>query len=114
MLRDAASSFIASRAFSQLPGCQRLSGIGSPLRCVRIQHQMVRNLLAILSIAAAAALPALAADCDTLSGLKLADTTITAAKPVAAGAFTSPAGPGRATANPFAALPAFCQVHGII
>ena len=74
---------------------------------------MPRPLLVFLSLAAAASLPAFAAECDSIASLKLADTTITAAKSVAAGAFTPSEGGGRGV-NPFAALPAFCQVHGII
>ena len=73
---------------------------------------MSRHLLVFLSLAAAS-VPAFAAECDSLASLKLADTTITAAKSVAAGAFTPSEGGGRG-ANPFTALPAFCQVHGII
>jgi feruloyl esterase len=54
-----------------------------------------------------ASAPAVAASCDSLSGLKLADTTITSAQTVAAGAFEPPAGPSPAI---FKALPAFCRV----
>jgi feruloyl esterase len=57
---------------------------------------------------------ALAASCEELAALKLADTTITAAQSVAAGAFTPPAAPpGKGKgggANAFAGLPAFCRV----
>jgi hypothetical protein len=48
--------------------------------------------------------------CEKLTELKLANTTITAAQPVAAGAFTPPAG----TAAPYKELPAFCRVTGVI
>ena len=73
---------------------------------------MMRKLTFTLCLtAAAAAIPALAADCESLAGLKIADTTITSAKSVAAGSFTQPGGRG---ANPYAALPAFCAVHGVI
>src|SRR5271163_2292932 len=58
-------------------------------------------------------LPISAADCEALSGLKIADTTITVAKSVSAGAFTLPDA-RTGGANPFAGLPAFCQVHGVI
>lgn len=54
------------------------------------------------------AIPLLAADCATLTSLKLPATTITAAQAVAAGAFTPPA-PGRGP-SPFLTLPAFCRV----
>ena len=52
---------------------------------------------------------AAAASCDSLSGLKFKDATITLAQPVAAGAFTPPPG-GRGGGNQFADLPAFCRV----
>ena len=74
---------------------------------------MTRNLIAFLSIAAASGLPAFAADCEALSGLKIADTAITSARSVASGAFTPANARGRG-ANAFADLPAFCLVHGVI
>ncbi len=64
----------------------------------------------------ATAIPADAAPCESLSTLKLPDTTITMAQSVAAGAYTPAAGGGRggarggAAANPYADLPAFCRV----
>lgn len=66
------------------------------------------RILAALAISTAIAIPACAADCDNLSGLKLPDTTITVAKSVPAGTFTPPYG------NPVATLPAFCRVAGVI
>ena len=59
--------------------------------------------------------PAFAATCESLASLKLSDATITMAQPVAAGAFTPPAGGrggrgGRGGGNAFADLPAFCRV----
>jgi hypothetical protein len=54
--------------------------------------------------------PVAAQTCEKLAGLKLANTTITAAQSVAAGAFAPPAGP----AAPFKELPAFCRVTGVI
>ena len=49
--------------------------------------------------------------CEALAGLKLADTTISSSKAVAAGPFTPPGGRGgRGSAD----LPAFCQVHGVL
>jgi feruloyl esterase len=55
--------------------------------------------------------PAFAQSCEALSSLKLPDATITMAQPVAAGAFTPPAGGGRGgNAQAFADLPAFCRV----
>lgn len=49
-----------------------------------------------------------AATCESLAGLKIADTVVTIAKAVPAGSFKPGAGP--ALNN----LPAFCQVHGVI
>src|SRR5580698_7017560 len=58
-----------------------------------------------------------AASCESLSSLKLADTTITAAEAVAAGAFT-PAGGGGAPkgkgGNAYANLPALCRVAATV
>jgi hypothetical protein len=59
--------------------------------------------------------PVTAASCESLAGLKLANTTITLAEPVAAGAFTPPAGSFNApTVFPFKDMPAFCRVTGVI
>ena len=81
----------------------------------------MRFVLATAVGLAAAALTALAAAtpdttaCERLASLALPDTAVTMAQPVAAGAFTPPAG-GRGPAGggraggPFAALPAFCRV----
>ncbi len=52
---------------------------------------------------------AYSATCESLSGLRLPNTTITLAQTVAAGTFTPPGGTA-----PFAALPAFCRVTGVI
>src|SRR5258708_32802003 len=62
----------------------------------------------LLAMFGFAAMPAVAASCESLSGLKLTDTTITSAQTVAAGAFIPPG----ATAPPPSAksLPAFCRV----
>jgi len=54
-----------------------------------------------------------ATTCENLTSLALPDTTITLAQPVAAGAFTVPAGRGGRGGDPNAAfkdLPAFCRV----
>jgi hypothetical protein len=51
--------------------------------------------------------PAFAATCESLSSLKLPDTTITSAQSVAAGAFEAPAMPGL---PPVKDVPAFCRV----
>ena len=55
---------------------------------------------------------AAAATCESLSSLKLPDTTITLAESVAAGAFGQGAAPARGGrgGNPYADLPAFCRV----
>ncbi len=60
--------------------------------------------------------PAAAATCESLAGLKLPGTTITAAHTVAAGAFApSPDSPAQpALAANYKALPAFCRVQGVI
>ena len=63
----------------------------------------------VFSIAALCAMPAFAANCEALSGLKIADTTITVAKSVPAGSFKAGGG-GQAINN----LPAFCEIHGIL
>jgi Tannase and feruloyl esterase len=61
--------------------------------------------------------PLAAATCDSLASLKLANTTIASAAAVAPGAFKPPSnvpagGPGGPP--PFAKLPAFCRVQGVI
>jgi feruloyl esterase len=71
----------------------------------------------ILSLSLCAlALPGLAATCESLASLKLADATITSAAVIAPGAFQIPAagdakggGKGKGP-NPYAALPSFCRV----
>lgn len=52
--------------------------------------------------------------CEKLAGLKLENTTITGAQPIAAGAFTPPSGPPGPYAAPYRELPAFCRVTGVI
>ncbi len=47
--------------------------------------------------------------CETLAGVRLPDTTITAAETVKGGSFTPPG-----STNPIANLPAFCRVAGAI
>jgi hypothetical protein len=59
--------------------------------------------------------PAFAATCESLAGLKLANTTITGAQSVAAGTFTPPGAPPSAPAlTVYKTLPAFCRVRGVI
>ena len=56
--------------------------------------------------------PAAATSCENLSALKLPDTTITVAQPVAAGGFSPQAGGGGGQA--YSTLPAFCRVAATI
>src|SRR5262245_1363070 len=58
--------------------------------------------------------PLSAASCESLAGLKLTDTTITAAQSVAAGAFVPAGGGGRGGGAQFSDLPAFCRVAATI
>lgn len=77
----------------------RLTGLGAAIFML---------MLAIQATASAAT------TCESLSGLKLADTTITLAQSVEAGKFAAaPAGRGGG-ANAFADLPAFCRVTATI
>jgi hypothetical protein len=71
-----------------------------------------RALISIFLLAA----PLAAATCDSLADLKLANTTITSAKTIAAGAFTLPPGtpPSPLGAASFKKLPDFCRVEGVI
>lgn len=74
---------------------------------------IIRRVLLSISLLAA---PLAAETCDSLTELKLADTTITSAKTIAAGAFTMPPG---VPVSPFGAasfkkLPDFCRVEGVI
>ena len=77
-----------------------------------LRQRLFLNTVSIALFAGVAfsAKPVDAQSCEKLSDLKLANTTITAAQPIAAGAFTPPAGP----AAPFKELPAFCRVTGVI
>ncbi len=77
-----------------------------------LRQRLFLNTVSIALFAGVAfsAKPVDAQSCEKLSDLKLANTTITAAQPIAAGAFTPPAGP----AAPFKELPAFCRVIGVI
>ncbi|HTR38830.1 MAG TPA: tannase/feruloyl esterase family alpha/beta hydrolase [Bryobacteraceae bacterium] len=70
-------------------------------------------ILAVLAALAVIA-PSNAATCESLSSLKLPDTTITLAEPVAPGAFARPSGTfverGPGAPPVFKSLPAFCRV----
>src|SRR5262245_13977980 len=68
---------------------------------------------ALLFILMFSVIPLTAAPCASLSGLKLADTTITLAQSVAGGAFTPAGGGGRGGAQ-YSDLPAFCRVAATI
>jgi feruloyl esterase len=70
---------------------------------------MNKIALAAGALLLAAASPAAAATCESLSSLKLPDTTITTAQLVPAGTFAPPGRGGRAGA-PMSDLPAFCRV----
>jgi hypothetical protein len=56
-----------------------------------------------------------AATCESLAGLKLATTTISAAQLVPAGAFKPPAGSATGPVQTlFKGMPAFCRVQGVL
>jgi hypothetical protein len=65
-------------------------------------------VLALVVILGSSVMPAAPSDCGAISKLPLPGTTITEARPVAAGAFNPPQG------KPIPNLPAFCRVTGII
>ena len=74
---------------------------------MKIRHTLVLVLFVALLVTA---IPAAAAPCESLSTLKLPDTTITMAQSVAAGAFSTGAAGGRGGGNAYANLPPFCRV----
>lgn len=88
----------------------------SPIRAlIVISSQSLTGFLALLVMATLSASPALAAPCESLSSLKLTNTTITLANTVAAGTFTPPTQggsgmAGRAAFTQFENLPSFCRV----
>jgi feruloyl esterase len=69
---------------------------------MRLYRFLLTSLVMLLFQASAA----FAASCEDLAALKLPDTTITLAKTIAAGSYS--------TAAPFKNLPAFCRVTGTI
>ena len=69
-----------------------------------------RRTGAVVAMFLACVTGAEAATCESLSSLKLPETTITLAQPVAAGAFTPPAGGRGGNPQAFQSLPAFCRV----
>ena len=74
----------------------------------------IRLLHRVLISATLLSAPLLAANCDSISGLQLPNTTITAAQTVSAGAFAPGVAPASAEAAGFKKLPAFCRVQGLI
>jgi len=87
---------------------------GGRARVSNILHMLPRSLHFAASTLLLAT-PLLAATCESLSALKPANTTITSAGVVAAGAFAPPAAPqiGQAPID-YKKLPAFCRVQGVI
>jgi feruloyl esterase len=69
----------------------------------------IARLLVLTCLTTTVATRLWAASCESLSGLKLADTTITSAQTIEAGAFTPPGAAGP-MAGAFKTLPAFCRV----
>src|SRR5436190_6215520 len=93
----------------------RLEATIAPRRAPRayIWRVMMVRHIALALAAVALASPALAATpCAELKSLKLANTTITLAEPVAAGPFVQPGRAGGAppAAAPALMLPAYCRV----
>jgi Tannase and feruloyl esterase len=74
------------------------------------RRKFCRLWLAALPLIALAVGNVSAATCEGLAELKLPNTTITAAQPVAPGEFAPPTG----SAAPYKELPAFCRVTGVI
>jgi hypothetical protein len=68
----------------------------------------MRTFVTLPLLLAASALAGHAADCASLSGAKLPNTSVTTAQAVPAGRFTPPSG------RPIDKLPAFCRLAGVI
>jgi hypothetical protein len=79
---------------------------------------MNSSIQRLMLFAALVPAPMFAATCESLASLKLAATTITSAKTVAAGAFHLPpelqAPPALLQFSAFESLPAFCRVEGLM
>jgi len=75
---------------------------------------MTRVLLLFVVLFLLFSLPAAAATCESLMSLKLPDTTITEAVPVAEGAFKPAGGGGRGGGAQFSDLKAFCRVAATV
>ena len=68
----------------------------------------MRTVVMLLLIFPVSSLATHAADCATLSAVKLPNTTVTTAQAVPAGRFTPPSG------RPIDKLPTFCRLAGVI
>ncbi len=79
----------------------------------RIHQRTVCSGGLMLALFVTIAAPAFAASCESLSSLKLPDTTITYAQSVAAGAFSPSPNQGGAPAF-FKDLPGFCRVTAVL
>ena len=82
---------------------------------IDMKHRTVGSLvftLSVVGLASSGTAFAAGASCESLTGMELADTTITAAQSVQAGAFktTDPS----TQIVPYASLAAFCRVTGVI
>jgi hypothetical protein len=86
----------------------RQSAGGWPTQCASRRRTGTVLMVLLVSVFVLAAAPAFAASCESLSSLKLPDTTITSAQTVAPGAFAPPA--GFMPSPLYKDLPAFCRV----
>src|SRR5206468_6481525 len=96
-------------ASSEVPNMSQYVNIEGLRRVVVIVFVAIPLAAFLISATPAAA----AATCESLASLKLPDTTITLAEPVAAGAFGQGAGGGRGGrggGGGFSDLPAFCRI----
>src|SRR5258706_3027742 len=74
-----------------------------------MKHRIIFQTVSVLcTLGALSAQPSLAATCESLLGLQIADTTITAAQSIPAGNYTAMDG------QTYFNLPAFCRVAGDI
>src|SRR5665213_1164333 len=102
---------VGSRVGSRVRSCGRnRSAISRAKRKpvmtrMNAQRFVVSRVAAVVLLAAACALPALAASCESLASLSLPNTKITMAQQVTGGSFTAPG-----ANNPMGNLPAFCRV----
>src|SRR5262245_37463265 len=77
-------------------------------------HKLIRVLvISFVLICTGTTLAHAATSCEDLAKLKLANTTVTLAQPVLAGAFTAPPVNGRG-GGPITDLPAFCRVQATL